>query len=240
METGIVRAEALSRMERMLGAGVANSLYSCRVTVVGLGGVGGHAAEAVARCGVGTLRLIDCDRVEPSNLNRQLVATLDAVGREKAMALADRLRGVMPGVCLEPVVERLGPDNLALLAGSDYVIDAIDDLRAKVEIAQWCAQHGTPLVSCMGTGNRLDPTAFRVTDLFATEGDPVARIMRRELRKRGLDRLRVVWSPEIPRKCDSALPGSVAFVPPAAGMALAGCAIRYLTAKKGIGGIEDG
>ncbi len=233
--------EASSRTEHLLGSAALERLAAARVAVFGLGGVGGAAVEALARAGVGTLDLIDCDRIAESNLNRQILATEDTIGMLKTEAAEARVRAVSKSCIVHrhEVFFLPGEASLPDFSDFDYIIDAIDTVTGKIEIAVRAAAAGTPLISCMGTGNRLDPTAFRVGDLFDTTEDPLARVMRKELRRRGIDRLRVVYSLEpplrpvgdlVPEEGSSrrSIPGSVSFVPPVAGMIAAGKAVRYL------------
>ncbi|WP_130838409.1 tRNA threonylcarbamoyladenosine dehydratase [Lachnoclostridium sp. Marseille-P6806] len=247
-------SDQYERLERLLGAEPLARLRRARVAVFGLGGVGGSAVEALARSGIGTLDLIDSDRVSPSNLNRQLLATRSTVGQYKVDAAEARIRDIDPDIIVRkyPVFylpEREGaggsPDSSA--SGSlpdfsawDYIIDAIDTVTGKLGIIQEAQRSGVPVLSCMGCGNRLDPGELTVCDIYETKTDPLARIMRRELRKRGIDALRVVCSfePAIrplpaegaapgPRRRD--VPGSSAFVPPAAGLLAASVVVRELS-----------
>ncbi len=218
------------RTARLIGeAGVAR-LAEKTAAVFGIGGVGSYAAEALVRAGVGRLLFIDGDVVEISNLNRQLVADLTTVGRPKAEVMAERAARVNPACRAEAVVRRYVPGDEAWLAslGADFVIDAIDDVPAKVSLAETCARLGIPEAAAMGTGFRLHPEMLEVTDIYRTSGCPLARRMRRELRQRGVERLTVVYSREVPAAAGPGPVGSVSFVPPAAGMILAGLAVRAL------------
>lgn len=228
------------RSRALLGGAAMEKLARARVAVFGLGGVGGHAAEALARGGVGHLVLIDGDTVSPSNLNRQIVATADALGRPKAQVMAERCRAAAPGVDARALELFYLPENADSvdLAAFDYLVDAVDTVAAKAELACRAAAAGVPIVSAMGCGNRLDATAFRVADVFAIQGDPLARAVRRELRRRGVARLKAVYSeaPVCPPAGDSGedkapgrrAPASVSWVPGVAGMILAGEVIRDL------------
>lgn len=236
-----MREEIFSRETMLLGKEAVERLAQGRVAVFGLGGVGGHAAEALARAGIGALDLIDADRVSLSNLNRQLIATLDTVGQLKVEAMAERIARVNPFcrvVChalfyLPQTADRLD------LAQYDYVVDAVDTVSAKVELAVRCQELGVPLISAMGTGNKLDPGQLTVTDLARTQGCPLARVMRRELKKRGVEHLRVCYSTEEPLKPmdahgqTSRTPGSVSFVPGVAGMMMAGEVVRAFMDEEG-------
>ena len=230
-----------SRMEMLLGSAALETLAQSRVAVFGLGGVGGAAVEALARAGVGALDLIDNDTVAASNLNRQLIATHDTLGLAKTDAAAARVKAIHPTCAVRThnlfyLPETADEIDLSLY---NYIVDAVDTVAAKLTLAERARSLGVPLISCMGTGNKLDPTQFRVCDLFSTEGDPLARVMRRECRKRGVRALKVVWSPETPRvpkgtegaplaEEHQRVPGSVSFVPPVAGFILAGEVVKDL------------
>jgi len=206
------------------------------VAVFGLGGVGSAAAEALARTGVGTLRLVDGDAVDISNLNRQIVATAEWVGRSKALAMEARIRAAAPEVICDtrPVFYR--PGDLSLLEGADLVVDAIDSVKDKIDLIVSAQSLGIPVLSAMGCGNKIDPTKLELEDLYSTSVCPLCRVMRHELKKRGVSALRVVYSKEEPRRPYApedagSTPGSVAWVPPVAGMILAGEAVRILTGE---------
>lgn len=225
-----------SRTRLLLGEEAMARLRASRVLVFGLGGVGGHAAEALCRSGVGHLTLVDRDTVAESNLNRQLFATRDTLGLPKVEAAARRLLSIWPECDIDPREVFYLPETASQFDFSayDYVVDAIDTVSGKIALAVNAHACHTPLISCMGAGNKLDPTAFRVADLSQTRVCPLARVMRRELRKRGIDRLKVVYSPEIPRKGaldenGQRVPASCAFVPAAAGLILAGEVVKDLT-----------
>ncbi|MGI6404804.1 MAG: tRNA threonylcarbamoyladenosine dehydratase [Oscillospiraceae bacterium] len=234
---------ALSRVELLLGKAALAQLARSRVAVIGLGGVGSHAAEALARCGVGTLLLVDSDRVALSNLNRQLLATTQTVGQPKTQAMAQRIALVAPQAQVEVRELFVLPENVSELLepAPDYILDAIDTVSAKLALAEECVRRNIPLISCMGAGNKLDPTRFRVSDLYETRVCPLCRVMRRELRKREVSALKVVWSDEeprsvhpdagsseAPRQGKRSVPGSVSFVPPVAGLIAAGEVLRDL------------
>ena len=226
---------AFARQELLLGPGAQERLQKARVAVFGLGGVGGHAAEALARCGVGALDLIDDDVYALTNLNRQLFATTATLGQKKTRAAAARLREINPALAVEEHPFFYTPDTAGRLDFSryDYIIDAIDMVTGKLAIIERAYREGVPAVSAMGAGNKLDPTAFRVGDIYETSVCPLARVMRRELKKRGIPGLKVVYSLEPPRAVpagtgEKPVPGSVAFVPPAAGLILAGEVVKDL------------
>ena len=231
-----------SRTELLLGSGAMEKLRNTRVAVFGLGGVGGYVAEALARSGVGSLDLIDHDTISLTNINRQILATHATVGMSKAAAAAARVKDINPEAQVHVHETFYLPDTASQFDFTqyDYIVDAIDTVTCKLMLAAEAQRCGTPIISSMGTGNKLDPTAFRVTDISQTRGCPLARIMRKECKKRGIEKLKVVYSEEepIPSKLDGleeelpegrrALPGSVAFVPSVAGLIIAGEVIKDL------------
>lgn len=231
-------AQWLSRSAMLLGeAGVAR-LERASVAVLGLGGVGSFAAEALARAGIGRLVLIDGDTVSDTNRNRQLAALCSTVGQPKAEVMARRVADINPACRVEArTAYYRGVEGDELPEGLDFAADCIDMVSAKLALAEECARRGLPLISAMGCGNKLDPTRFRVADISKTSVDPLCRVMRRQLRQRGILHLPVVYSEEPPltpaqpgEAADGrrALPGSVSFVPGAAGLILAGYIIRRL------------
>ena len=227
-----------ARTELLLGKPALETLAASRVAVFGLGGVGGAAVEALARAGVGALDLIDNDNVALSNLNRQLIATNETLGMAKTEAAKKRVKAIHPDCKVRTHALFYLPETADEIDLSvyDYIVDAVDTVAAKLTLAERAQKLGVPLISCMGTGNKLDPTAFRVSDLFETSGDPLARVMRRECRARGILKLKVVWSPEPPLQPEQsepqgnrrAVPGSVSFVPPVAGFVLAAEVVKDL------------
>lgn len=230
MEDVFVRTGLLLGRENM------EKLARARVAVFGVGGVGGHVVEALARSGVGTLELIDDDVVSPDNLNRQIIALRSTIGQPKVEVAKARVLDINPNC--EVTVHRTFylPETAGQFdfAAYDYVVDAIDTVTGKLMLAEQAAAAGTPLISSMGAGNKLDPTAFRVADVYDTKVCPLAKVMRRELKKRGIASLKVVYSEELPLTPEGnpedgrRLPGSVAFVPSVAGLILAGEVIRDL------------
>ena len=231
-----------SRTALLLGDDALARLASSRVAVFGIGGVGGHAVDALARCGVGALDLIDNDTVSLTNLNRQLVALHSTIGRYKVDVAAARIADINPRAIVRTYRTFYLPETAGQFDFSqyDYVIDAIDTVTAKLDLAERAYRTGTPIISAMGAGNKLDPTRFEVTDIFKTSVCPLARVMRTELRRRGVPHLKVVYSREparTPHQNDDgrqeagarrAVPGSVSFVPSVAGLILAGAVIRDL------------
>ncbi len=245
-----------SRTELLFGKAAMEHLRQCRVAVFGIGGVGGYAVEALARSGVGTLDLIDDDKICLTNLNRQIFATRSTVGKEKVAAAKARIQDICPEITVHTHSCFFMPDTADQFDfhDFDYVIDAIDTVTGKLEIILRAKAAGVPVISAMGAGNKLDPTAFRVADIYDTKVCPLARVMRYELRKRHVRDVKVVYSEEKPirpiedmaiscrnhcvcppgtvRKCTVRrdIPGSNAFVPSVAGLILAGEVIKDLTA----------
>ena len=237
-----------SRTQFLLGSDAMEKLNNARVAVFGLGGVGGYVAEALARSGVGGLDLIDHDTISPTNINRQILATQETIGMMKAEAAAQRVKAINPDCDVHGVKLFYLPNTMHMLdfIMYDYIVDAVDTVTAKMMLIQEARDSGTPIISCMGTGNKLDPTAFRVADIHETSVCPLARIIRKECRKRGIEKLKVVYSTEDPIKTTlppddpawaelpvgrNALPGSVCFVPAVAGMIIAGEVIKDLISK---------
>lgn len=234
----------LERTELLLGRENMEKLQRARVAVFGVGGVGGYVVEALARCGIGALELIDRDEVAESNINRQIIATLATVGRPKVLAAAERVKEINPDCQVNARQIFFLPETAAEFDFStyDYVVDAIDTVTGKLMLIECARKAGTPVISSMGAGNKLDPTAFRVADIYQTKVCPLAKVMRRELRRRGIDSLKVVYSEEEPltpgaenavQDGDGAFrrrqtPGSVAFVPSVAGLILAGEVVKDL------------
>ena len=234
--------EQFARTAMLLGDTATQNLHSARVAIFGLGGVGGYALEALCRSGIGTLHLIDSDTLSVSNINRQLLATYDTVGMLKVEAAKARVKAINPSCCVHTYPIFFTPETADALDFSqfDYIIDAIDTVTGKLCLIQKAADAGVPIISCMGTGNRLDASALRVMDISKTSNCGLARVMRKELRKRGINHLKVVCSLEEPLTPAGAeeeaealgkrqIPGSTAFVPGAAGLILAGAVIADLT-----------
>lgn len=231
-------SEAFSRTERLLGRAAMEKLGRSTVAVFGIGGVGSYAVEALVRSGVGGLALFDDDRVCPSNLNRQIIATRETVGQSKVEAERARILSINPACRVEARAcfysEQSAGD--CDLGRYDYIVDAIDTVPSKLTLIERAAAAGVPVISSMGAGNKLDPTRFEVADIYETSVCPLARVMRRELKKRGIAALKVVYSKEPPMSLqgdepaegreDGRAPGSVAFVPSVAGLILAGEVIR--------------
>lgn len=228
---------ALSRAELLLGKEGIERLRNARVAIFGIGGVGSFAAEALARGGVGHLSLVDGDTVSLTNLNRQLIATRETIGEKKTTVMARRIHEIMPEteVVEYPVV--YGAENRDLLdfAAYDYIVDAIDTVTSKLILIEEAKKAGTEVISSMGTGNKFDPTRFEVADISETSVCPLAKVMRKELKVRGIHGVKVVYSRELPKKPIESqetgkrqIPGSLSFVPPVAGMILAGEVIKHI------------
>ena len=227
-----------SRTELLLGEEAMEKLNNSRVLIFGVGGVGGYVVEALARSGVGSLDLVDNDVVSLTNINRQIIATLDVIGEPKVQVFKDRIKTISPDTEVNThqvfYLPETGDDFD--FTKYDYVVDAIDTVAAKLDIIQRCYDCGTPIISSMGCGNRLDPTKLKVTDIFKTEKDPLAKVIRKGLRERGIKKLKVVASTEQPLKplesdevtSKRTVPGSTAFVPPTAGLILASEVIKDL------------
>lgn len=227
--------DRLMRTELLLGSGNIKRLAGARVAVFGLGGVGSYVVEALARCGVGALDLVDSDIVAESNLNRQIIATVSTLGRPKAEVARDRVLDINPDcrIRIHKVFYLPETADEFEFGEYDYVVDAIDTVTGKLMLAEQAFAAGTPIISSMGTGNKLDPTAFKVADIYETRVCPLAKVMRRELRKRGIESLKVVYSEEIPIWAEGEgscrqPPGSVSFVPSVAGLIIAGEVIKDL------------
>ncbi len=222
---------------RLIGEAAFEKICNAKVMICGLGGVGGGVVEALVRAGVGTLFLIDNDMVDVTNLNRQLVATTEVIGLPKTQAAKKRVLDINPNINAIPIELFLTPENIPELLSNykpDYVVDAIDNVSAKIALAVTCTSLDIPLISSMGTGNKLDPCAFRISDIYKTSVCPLARVMRRELKSRGIKSLKVLWSDEVPISPDDGekrLPASISFVPPVAGMIIAGEVIRDIIEK---------
>ena len=232
-----------SRTELLIGAEAMEKLHRSRVAVFGVGGVGGYVVEALARSGVGTLDLIDNDVVSLTNLNRQIIATHATLGMRKVDAAAERVRDICPEIQVNRHACFFLPENADTFDFTqyDYVVDAVDTVSAKLALVEKCAGTHTPIISCMGAGNKLDPSRFRVADIYSTKVCPLARAMRSLLKRKGVKKLKVVYSEEealtpLGEAEDApegkrATPGSLAFVPAVAGLILAGEVVRDLIAE---------
>lgn len=222
--------EQLSRTELLIGEDGIRKLKDAKVAVFGIGGVGGYVVEALARSGVGAFDLIDNDVVSLSNLNRQIIATRETVGRRKTEVMRERIWSINPEAKVELHNCFYLPDEGEKFDFTQYsyVVDAVDTVTAKIDIILRAQAVGTKVISAMGAGNKLDPTAFVVTDIYKTTMCPLAKVMRRELKKRGVEKLKVVYSTEKAIPTQAPYPGSIAFVPSVAGLIIAGEVIKEL------------
>ena len=231
--------ERLMRTEMLLGSEAMERLSAARVAVFGVGGVGGYVAEALARSGVGTIDLIDSDRVAESNINRQIIALSGTVGQYKVDVMKERIRDINPEIQVNTFPCFFLPENKDMFdfGSYSYIADAVDTVTAKIELVMQAEQFQVPIISSMGAGNKLNPAAFEVTDIYKTSVCPLAKVMRRELKKRGIKRLKVVYSKEealrplIEEQAPDgssrrSIPGSIAFVPSVAGLIMAGEIIK--------------
>lgn len=253
-----------SRTELLIGPEAIQKLKDSTVAIFGIGGVGSYTAEGLVRAGVGHFILVDDDRICLTNLNRQVHATRRTVGKFKTDAMADRMREINPDVTIGIVQTFYTPETAGDFFGSDrpkpdYIVDAIDTVSAKIDLVVQAQAHGVPIISCMGAANKLDPTQLEVADIYKTSVCPLAKVMRHELRRRGVKKLKVVYSKEMPlkpleladascrlhcicppgtrRKCAvrRQIPGSVSFVPSVAGLILAGEVVKDLTGARSAG-----
>lgn len=229
--------EEFARTAMLIGADALDKLSSCRVAIFGIGGVGGYVAEALARSGIGHLDLIDNDTVNITNINRQIIATHDTIGQLKTEAMKKRILSINPNAVINTFNVFYLPENSGQFDFSeyDYIVDAVDTVTAKIEIIVNAKKKGTPVISSMGTGNKLDPTRFEIADIYKTSVCPLAKVVRHELKKRGVDKLKVLYSKEEPIKNNNssdngkAIPASIAFVPSVAGLIIAGEVVKELS-----------
>lgn len=237
-------AERFDRTKRLLGADAMERLKNSHVAVFGIGGVGGHAVDALVRSGIGMITIVDSDDIAVSNINRQLIATTKTVGQKKVQVMKEHLLTINPEIMVREYDCFFLPETKEQFDFKqyDYVIDAVDTVTAKLALAEACQEAGVPIISSMGAGNKLNPTDFEVTDIYKTSVCPLAKVMRRELKKRNIKHLKVVYSKEEPlepieekdfvsdeKRTRRAIPGSIAFVPSVAGLILAGEVVKDLT-----------
>ena len=224
--------DQFSRTELLLGKDAMDKLAGSRVAVFGIGGVGGYVCEALVRSGIGSFDLVDHDKVCLTNLNRQIIATRKTIGRYKVEVMKERILEINPDADVRVRKEFFLPENAGTFPFEeyDYVVDAVDTVTAKIEIVMRSKEKEIPVISSMGAGNKLDGSAFSVADIYKTKVCPLAKVMRRELKKRGVKKLKVVYSEELPTRTERRdIPGSVAFVPSVAGLIIAGEVIKDLT-----------
>lgn len=219
-----------SRTERLIGSDNLLKLKNKNVIIFGLGGVGSYVAEALARCGIGRMTVVDKDTVDITNINRQLYALHSTLGRNKADVAKERILDINPECEVTSIVKMYLPENADEfnLSQYDYIIDAIDNVTAKIDLAIKSQEMHIPIISSMGTGNKLDPTAFKITDIYKTDTCPLCRVMRRELKSRGIRKLKVLYSTEIPHNDGERTPASISFVPSTAGLIIASEVVKEM------------
>lgn len=232
--------ERLKRTAKLLGEEAIEKLKNSHVAIFGIGGVGGYVLEALCRSGVGTISIIDNDLVSESNINRQIIATYDTIGKEKVDVAEKRAKSINPDINIikHNIFYLPSEDNAIDFASFDYIVDAIDTVSGKIGLVMEADRLKIPIISAMGAGNKLDPTLFKVSDIYKTKVCPLSKVMRHELKKRGIKKLKVVYSEEEPVRVfeddenfRKKAPGSVAFVPSVAGLIIAGEVIRDITEK---------
>lgn len=233
--------EQFSRIEMQIGEKAFNKLQSSRVAIFGIGGVGGYVMEALVRSGIGELDIIDNDKVSISNLNRQIIATHSSIGQDKVEVGYDRCLDINPNIKLHKYNTFFNSDtsNLFDFKNYDYVVDAIDTVTGKIELVERCYYNDIPIISSMGAGNKMNPTMFEVEDIYKTSVCPLAKVMRYELKRRGIKRLKVVYSKEPPKqimlafddKTKKRIPSSNAFVPSVVGLIIASEVVKDLIAQ---------
>lgn len=235
-----MRDRRFARTEMLVGSTALERLAGVSVAVFGIGGVGSYAVEALARAGVGSLTLVDHDVIDVTNINRQVHALTETVGAAKTETMARRIRSINPACAVREIRAFYQPEAAEQFFPEpyDYVLDAVDTVTAKIDLAVQCHRRGIPLIASMGAANKLDPALFEVMDIYRTTGDPLARILRKKLKERGIPHLRVVCSRERPRTPEAgeaqpaagrnSVPASISFVPSAAGLIMAGAVIRDL------------
>ncbi len=219
-----------SRTERLIGADALLKLEKSNIIIFGLGGVGSFVAEALARSGVGQMTIVDKDKIDITNINRQLYALHSTIGKDKTAVATERILDINPYCKVTPITKMYLPDNSQefSLSQYDYIIDAIDNVTAKIDLAVKAQELNIPIISSMGTGNKLDPTAFKITDIYKTDTCPLCRVMRRELKNRNVKKLKVLYSTEIPKNDGERTPASISFVPSVAGLIIAGEVIKEI------------
>ncbi|MCY6960682.1 tRNA threonylcarbamoyladenosine dehydratase [Clostridium brassicae] len=231
--------EWLIRTEKIIGKENLEKLIKSKVVIFGIGGVGGFVTEALARSGIQNITLVDKDEVDISNINRQIIATTSSVGKAKVDVMKERVLDINPSCIVTTHKVFVTKDNIKDIIGqdTDYVIDAIDTVTSKIALVVWCNENNIRLISSMGTGNKLDPTKLKVSDIYKTNVCPLAKVMRKELKSRGIKKLKVVYSEELPIKISEEYkdkgqrkqsPGSISFVPSSAGLIIAGEVIKDL------------
>lgn len=219
----------LDRTEMLIGSEAVSRLTDAKVLVFGVGGVGGHVCEALVRAGIGEIHIVDGDTVAESNINRQIIATRDNIGQPKVEAMAERIRSINPECRVKGFQMFFLPGETSDsmdFSGYDYVVDAVDTVAAKLEIIEKAKAAGVPVISSMGTGNKLDPALFRIADISKTSVCPLAKVIRKELRNRGIRDVKVLFSTEEPVRTGVRTPASISFVPSVAGLIIGGEVIK--------------
>lgn len=230
-----MKQERKQRTELLLGKENVGKIEKSSVMVIGLGGVGGYTVEALARCGTGKLILVDFDTVSESNINRQIIADTTTVGRKKTDVFYERIKNINPEcevVLCDVFVSKDNAGKLIEEHSPDFVVDAIDNVSAKIAIAEYTYNNGIPAISSMGTGNKTDPKQFRISDIYKTSVCPLARVMRKELKERKIEKYDVLFSEETPIKTESDDIASISFVPSVAGLLIAEHTVKYLIKKQ--------
>ena len=231
--------EQFSRTELLIGKDALEKLNNSKIAIFGIGGVGSYVVEGLVRAGIGNFILVDNDDVSESNLNRQIIATTNTIGKAKVEVAKERILEINPDAKVEIYKEFFMPETEGILDNSiNYIVDAIDTVTAKIELIVRANKLNIPIISCMGTGNKLDATSFDVTDIYKTSVCPLAKVMRKELKNRGIEKLKVLYSKEEPIKIDfvdekikmgrKQIPGSISFVPSVAGLIIAGEVVKDL------------
>ena len=226
--------EQFSRTELLIGKDGVEKLKKSKVAIFGLGGVGSYVVEALARVGVGNFILVDNDIISETNINRQIIATYKTIGKPKIQIEKERILEINPNAKVEIFKEFFMPESPDFFDKNvSYIVDAIDTITAKIELVVRAKKMNKPIISCMGTGNKLDPTKFEVTDIYKTSVCPLAKVMRKELKNRKIDNLKVLYSKEEPIKLNNKqVPGSISFVPSVAGLIIAGEVIKDIIGLK--------
>jgi tRNA A37 threonylcarbamoyladenosine dehydratase len=221
--------ERTERTTKLIGSAAQEKLTASRILLFGVGGVGSYVLEALARAGIGAITIVDKDEVDITNINRQIIALTSTIGKPKVEVAKARAEDINPDIIIKTHQIFYGPGTAGEIdfSGYDYVIDAVDNVTAKLLIIEKSKAAGVPVISCMGTGNKLDPSAFRITDIEKTEYDPLAKVIRKQLRERGIKKVKVCWSPEPAAKLPPP-PASISFVPATAGLRIAAEVIKSL------------
>jgi len=236
-------SDKFSRTQAMIGKDAMDKLASAKVCIFGIGGVGSYALESIARAGIGSIIIADHAVIDQTNINRQLIALESTVGTPKTRAAAIRIKDINPNISLTEVNEFVNSENVSSIIpeDTDYIVDAIDSVSSKLALIEFADKMNIPIISCMGTGNKMHPEKFQISDIYKTSVDPLARVMRSELKKRGIKKLRAVWSDETPVISGDMLPvnsegkkvpASISYVPASAGLLMASEVVNTLTGCK--------